>query len=102
MNKIKKIFVSFGVLFTGWVSKVFAITSNDVKEIETKYGVFKPEPTMGKKILDLGKFTLPVILFVIGLFVILSKKITKKIKKMVVIILIILAIFAYVLMNYNK
>lgn len=109
MNKIKKTFISFGTFFTGLASKVFAV---DTLMIEDKYGVFDPrvvvckygvelpEHTIGERILSVGKFALPVILFVIGLFVVLSKKITKKVKAIVVSILVIVAILGYVLMNY--
>lgn len=106
MNKIKKIFTSFGVFFTGMISKVFAIGDFvemkygvfDPSMVEDKYGVF--EPTMGEKLSGIGKIALPLVLFVIGLFVVLSKKITKKVKLIVVSILIGLGIIGTVLMNY--
>lgn len=109
MNKIKKVFISIGAFFTGLISKVYAIDALIVEDkygvfdpsmIVTKYGVFDPEPTIGEKILSVGKFALPIVLFFIGLFVVLSKKITKKAKTIVVSILIILAILGYVFMNY--
>lgn len=108
MNKIKKIFTSFGMFFTGMVSKVLAF--NPAMMIEDKYGVFDPrmvemkygifEPSIGEKFSRIGKIALPLVLFIIGLFVILSKKITKKVKTIAVSILIILAVFGYILMNY--
>ena len=109
MNKIKKVFISIGAFFTGLISKVYAIDALMVEDkygvfdpsmIVTKYGVFDPEPTIGEKILSVGKFALPIVLFFIGLFVVLSKKITKKVKTIVVSILIILAILGHVFMNY--
>ena len=117
MKKLKKLFMSFGIFMTSLITKVSAAVSltyddYDARTVEGKYGVldprmyapkygiFEPEPTMGEKITSIGKFALPIILFVIGLFVILSKKITKKVKVIVVSILAILAIFGYVLMNY--
>lgn len=108
MNKFKKIFASFGVFFTGMVSKVLAF--DPAMMVEDKYGVFDPrmyetkygifEPTIGEKISGIGKIALPLVLFIIGLFVVLSKKITKKVKLIVVSILIGLAIIGTIFMNY--
>ena len=107
MNKIKKVFISFGAFFTGLVSKVFAVDLVETKYgvfdprfVEKKYGIFEPEPTSGEKFLSVGKFAIPIILFVIGLFVVLSKKITKKVKAIVISALVLLGILGYVLMNY--
>lgn len=108
MNKIKKIFTSFGVFFATMVSKVLAFDS--IALVETKYGIIDPgmienkygvfEPTMGEKISGIGKVALPLVLFIIGLFVILNKKITKKLKVIVISVLIGLGIIGTVLMNY--
>ena len=121
MKKLKKVFISIGAFFTGLISKVYAANALSVEDkygildpgmIETKYGifdsrtvapkygVFEPEPTWGERILSIGKFALPVILFIIGLCVILSKKTSQKVKIIVVSILVILAILGYVIMNY--
>lgn len=106
MKKLKKVFMSLGIFMTSLISKVSAISLTE----QTKYGVFDPrmvankygvfEPTMGEKISSIGKIALPIILFVIGLFVVLSKKITKKVKAIVVSVLIVLAVLGYILMNY--
>ena len=107
MKKLKKIFMSFGMFILGLASKVFAAPPVpgemkygvfDPDIVATKYGVF--EPTMGEKISSVGKFAIPIILFVIGLFVILSKKITNKVKKIVISALVLLAILGVMLMNY--
>lgn len=105
MKKIKKVFTSFTLMMAGTISKVFAaiepkygVGTPDWDRYETKYGIF--EPTMGEKISRIGKLAIPIILFVIGLFVILSKKLTTKVKAIVISTLIILAILGYVLMNY--
>ena len=82
MNKIKKVFLSISVFFTGIISKVYAIEPFQMVLIESLYGVY--EPTLGEKISRVAKIVLPVLLFIIGLFVILSKKITKKIKLIVI------------------
>ena len=104
MNKIKKVFIGFGVSVTSFISKTFAVDIKygivDPYMYETKYGVFEPEPTIGERILSIGKFALPIVLFFIGLFVVLSKKLTKKVKAIVVSVLIALAILGYILMNY--
>ena len=94
MKKLKKVFMSFGVFITGLISKVSAVSISE----QTKYGVF--EPTMGEKISGIGKFAIPIVLFVIGLFVILNKKITKKVKAIVISVLVALTILGVILMNY--
>lgn len=99
MNKIKKILTGFSLFFTGMMSKVFAIG------IETKYAMPEPkygilEPTLGEKISRSGKVAIPIILFIIGLFVILSKKQTKKIKIIVISGLITLGVIMWYIMNY--
>lgn len=106
MKKLKKLFISFGIFITGVISKVSAVSISeqtkygviDPRMVEDKYGVF--EPTMGEKISNIGKFAIPIVLFIIGLFVILSKKITNKVKAIVISVLVILAILGVILMNY--
>ncbi|MDD7023224.1 MAG: hypothetical protein PUI29_11755 [Aeromonadales bacterium] len=95
MSKIKKIFTSFTFMIAGTISKVFAI--------EPKYGVSTPDlelERMRGKISSVGKFIIPIISFVIGLFVVFNKKINKKTKVIIVSVLAILVIFGYILMNY--
>lgn len=109
MNKIKKIFISFGVSFMGMISKVFAVGDSvamkygvidpiDPGMYETKYGIF--EPTIGERISVIGKIVLPLVLFVIGLFVILSKKLTKKVKVITISTLLIIGIVCWIVLNY--
>ena len=52
-----------------------------------------------EKISIVGKFVIPIVLFVIGLFVILDKKIPKKEKAIGISVLIALAIFGVMLME---
>ena len=112
--------MSFGIFITGLISKVSAVSISkqtkygvfdprmvedkygvfDPRMVEDKYGVFEPTPTMGEKISSVGKFAIPIVLFVIGLFVILNKKITKKVKGIVMSVLVALAILGVILMNY--
>ena len=108
MNKIKKIFTSFGAFFTSMVSKVSAFDLAmmvedkygvmDPRMYETKYGIF--EPTIGDRISGLGKTALPLVLFIIGLFVILSKKITKKIKVITISILLAIGALGGIVLNF--
>lgn len=97
-SKIKKVLVSIHLFFVGIVSKVFAVSTNDINtHFQTDYGI---EISPIEKGVRLGKLILPVILFVIGLFVILSEKITKKVKAILISVLVLLGILGYVFMNY--
>ena len=98
MNKVKKVLTGIGITFAGLISKVYAT-------VVSMYAV-DPGPrtsqvkTVWDSISKIGKIVIPVVLFVIGLFVVLSKKITKKIKAIVVSALVIVAILSVILMNY--
>lgn len=106
MNKIKKVFISFGIIITGLVSKVLAFPIVE----QTKYGVidprkdgiFAPGSTILEKFLSIGKLAIPIILFIIGLLVILSKKITNKVKKIIISILVTLAIVSIIIFQLMK
>ena len=102
MNKIKKILVSFGVFFSSLISKVFALTAVPLDDrLQAMYGVFEPkEPTIGEKFLNISRFVIPIILFVIGLFIVLNKKITKRVKIIVISIFIVFTISFLILANY--
>lgn len=95
MNKIKKVFISFSMFITGWISKVFAVDMP-----EDKYGVFEPTLTVGEKIDVIEQIAIPIILFIIGLFVILNKKIARKTKTIIIFILVIIGILNWELFNY--
>ncbi len=100
MNKIKKIFTSFGVFFTSMVSKVLAF--DPATMVQDKYGVIEPEmyePTMGEKILGIEKIALLLAFFIIGLFVVLNKKITKKAKIITISILLTVEIIGWIVLN---
>lgn len=94
MNKLKKVISSIGVFIIGMISKVYAIGP------DTIVSVYAVDPGPRQTILKIGKITVPVILFVIGLFVILSKKITKKVKAIVISSLIALGILGTLLINF--
>lgn len=100
MNKVKKVAIGIGVFISSIVSKVYAATFREPKII-SMYAVDPgPKARVLNSISRIGKIAIPVVLFVIGLLVVLSKKLTKKVKAIVVSILVILAILGYVLMNY--
>jgi hypothetical protein len=97
MNKIKKIAVGIGIYISGLAKKVFAYELI----ITPMYGVSPgPKQTVLETILKIGKIVVPIILFVIGLFVMLREKTTKKVKIIVVSTLVILAIISIILINY--
>lgn len=89
-NRIKKILVSIQVFFLSMISKVFALSDYDIK-LQTAYGIER-NPSPIEKAFSIIKFFLPIILFIIGLFIVISKKITKKVKTVIILSLIILGI----------
>lgn len=101
-SRIKKILVSIQVFFLSMISKVFALSVYDIQTdygIQTAYGIeIVPSPI--EKAFSIGKFILPLILFVIGLVVVISKKITKKVKTIIISSLIILGVIAWTILNY--
>ena len=115
MKKIKNIFLGIGTFFTGLSTEI--ITAN-AREVQNKYGVridpsnrpiesnsnipgvVHNDPSIGQKICTLGKFMLPAILFIIGIFVLFNKKLTPRTKAMIVFIIAVAAVAAYFIMNY--
>ena len=98
-SRIKKILVSIQVFFLSMISKVFALSPYDIKTdygIQTSYGSETPI----EKAFSIRKFIVPIILFVIGLVVIISKKITKKVKIIIISTLMILGALAWIILNY--
>ena len=100
MNKLKKVISTIGVFIIGMISKVYAIGPDTIVSVYAVDPGPSPRQTIGEIISKIGKITIPVILFVIGLFVILSKKITKKVKAIVISTLIILGVLAWTILNY--
>ena len=100
MNKLKKVISSIGVFIIGMISKVYASGADQIISVYAVDPGPSPSQSIGKTILKIGKITIPVILFVIGLFVILSKKITKKVKAIVISIIVALGILGTVLINF--
>ena len=109
MKRMKELMISIGAFITSTATKVYA---EELEVIEDKYGVFDPEvttkygpppepvQTTGQKILGAGKFALPILLFIIGIFVVINKTLTKKVKIIIVSALAILAVAGYIIMNY--
>ena len=91
MNKLRKIFTSFFAFFTSMISKVLAVSPEEMARVEIKYGVFE-EPSMGEKILRIVKNAFPLVLFIIGLSVVFRKKVSKKVKIIIISILLIIGI----------
>ena len=86
MKKIKKLLGSLGIFLVSIKSKVFAAGYEIPDQfVEVKYGTF--EPTIAEKFSVITKLVLPIILFFIGLGVILSKKISKKIRALLLFII---------------
>ena len=107
MSKIKKIFISLGAFIVTAFTKIGGLISR--AEITTSFQALYGPPqdlygqsqlTMGEIISKIAKPIILIVFFIIGLFIVLSKKITKKTKAIVVFALIILAILGYLLMNY--
>lgn len=101
-SRIKKILVSIQVFFLGMISKVSAMSVYDIQTdygIQTAYGI-ELEPSPIEKAFSIGKFILPIVLFIIGLFVVISKKITRKVKIIVISSLIVLGTLGWIILNY--
>lgn len=109
MNKIKKIFISIGAFAIASISKIGGVVlsvSNDFKkygEVQPAYGIqalYGPPTTIGEKILRIGKPIILVILFIIGLIVLLNKKIAKKTKVIIISILVLIGIIGTYIFNF--
>lgn len=101
MNKLKKVISSIGIFIIGMVSKVYAGATS----IEPLYGLKSvpvpvPKQAIGEKFSGIGKIVLPLVLFIIGLFVILNKRITKKVKIITISTILTIGILGWVVLNY--
>lgn len=94
MNKVKKVLAAIGAFFVGMMPNIFAMA----QIIETKYGVYEPSPC--EKVSVVGKIVIPIILFIIGLFSIFTKKLTKRMKIIVVSVLVALGVIGCALMDF--
>lgn len=93
-NKIIKFFIGIGTFFTGLISKVYAFTVSG----QTKYGIREPKAEDNNSII--GKILLFVLIFIIGLIIILNKKLTKKVKAIIISAILLLGVLGFVLINY--
>ena len=105
MSKIKKILISLGAFILATFTKIGGLISRAESATDSLsrmmlYGPPQPKPTTGVTLYKIAKPITLVIVFIIGVFVILSKKITKKVKIIFISILVILTILGYVLINY--
>ena len=108
MKKEKKILTSFGITITTFATKAFA--TGDQQDLygtylvkQTLYGPARPEVeklTFWQKFANTGRIAVPVVLFIIGLVVVLNKKITKKTKVIIVSGLAGVCVLAILIMNY--
>ena len=109
MKKVKKVLISFWVIIIGWFNKtIYALD-------QTLYGVPREirEKGIEKKIEDLKRldfikridivknFSLIIIMAIIGVVVLINKKIGKKLKAIIIVILIIIGIIGLYLINTN-
>lgn len=97
MSKIKKFIVGIVIFISGLATKVLA---TDMIAPISMYAV-DPGPSPRETIWKIVKIAIPVILFIIGLIVVLNKKIAKKVKAIVVSILAILLILSVILIINN-
>lgn len=95
MNKIKKIFSIFSLFLIGGVNKVFASRIDSQQEL---YGV--PQTSLYEENLGMGKIILPIFLFIIGLFVFFSKKLSKKAKAILLSILLLISIIGFLIFHF--
>ena len=106
MSKMKKILISLGAFIVATFTKISGLISRAMlNPAQTLYGIPQnkyrsSQPITREMITNIAKPPILVVAFIIGLFVILSKKITKKVKAIVVSVLVIAAILGYILMNY--
>lgn len=96
MKKVKKIIMFFLVFMLGIIDKVYALTP--------LYGpgydqTITFQPTLGEKIARVFNIISPILLFIIGLFVVINKRTSKKAKVIIIIILIVLGIFGIPLID---
>jgi hypothetical protein len=99
MNKLKKVISSIGIFIIGMVSKVYAGATS----IEPLYGLEPgpvPKQAIGEKFSGIGKIVLPLVLFIIGLFVVLNKRITQKVKIITISTLLTIGVLGWVVLNY--
>lgn len=107
MKKVKKVLISFWVIIIGWFNKTLCA--------QMLYGVPREirEKGIEKKIEDLKRldfikridivknFSLIIIMAIIGVVVLINKKIGKKLKAIIIVILIIIGIIGLYLINTN-
>lgn len=97
MKKIKKIFVSFIAFFIGIVNKI-CVCGFDGTLQEFLYG--PPQPSQEEINMKILKIISPILLLIIGIGVLINKKLSKKVKAIIIRILVLLGIGIYFLLKY--
>ena len=112
MKKIRKVLVSFNGFFATMVSKVCAIALDEASlygppeafQMQDLYGPPQPsaEEIAFQNKINMGKIIAPIILVLIGIGVILNKKLSKKAKAIIISLLAIIGVAMHFLLNYIK
>ena len=95
MKKFKKFFTVFFLSIFGTLHKVFATTPLYAPDtLSIPY-----ESTWEEKITKIGNIIAPILLFIIGILVILNKKLSKRAKVQIISSLVVLVIVGLFLLN---
>lgn len=86
MRKFQKLFISFNVAMALFISKSFAAVSTQTAKVYT---------TVGAKLAEIGKVSMPVIVIGVAIFILLAKSIAKIVKTLIILGLIVVAVLAY-------
>lgn len=106
MKKIKKIFIILGAFFVATFTKIGGLISRAKVDPVPIYGeplqvLYGPSsPNTGDILNKISKPLFLLVFFIIGLFVIISKKISKKIKVLIISMLVILAMLGYAIIEF--
>ena len=116
MNIISKVITSLGNvctrITTGISSSFITIATKygvaNPRDYEIKYGVATPdrpdiqpiEQSVISKAFSIGKIAIPVVLFIVGIVVLITKRISMKFKILIFSLLLLLSVIVYVLMDY--
>lgn len=91
MKKISKIFLGVSSFYTVICSKVFGVSG--LGDITPLYGI--PEPKLDERTIGNMIILLPAILGIIGFFIFINKKITKKTKKIIMYVFLFISMIVF-------
>lgn len=116
MNIINKAIMTVenvGTKVTATISSSFITVATkygvaNPRDYEIKYGVAIPDgqsnpqvnQSLISKMFSFGKIAVPFVLFIVGIVVLISKRISKKFKLLIIALLIILSVIVFLLMDY--